>query len=200
MVTERPFLKTVLNEKINSGGFDNELNKWNAYLNDPGGKAWYQAHNSTIVTGYQGYIELAKAEIPAEQHFLNEVLYRLLFAQSLEEGATFLKHLGTMLANPMLPAVDIITAIPAMYPRHYPLSSEDIKNVEHKGSRIGSALEDILDTIILSNIKDMYQEAEGWNGTEELQYYLNDKDQPSYPTDAYLNEIKSKRHERINAY
>lgn len=194
------YLKTLIDERpeflrLKTNNFKNEIDKWKDYITNPSGKAWYRAHNSTIITGYNGYRDLAKEEKVAEQHFVNEVLYRLLFAQSMEEGATFLKNLGTRVANPMLPAVEIITAIPAIYPRHYPLTPRDVLNVEHKGKRLGSALEDILDTIILSNIDDMYTEAMGWNKTPELKTYLNKNDKPSYPTDAYLLKLKTNNHE-----
>lgn len=193
------YLKTLIDERleflrVKTNNFKNEIDKWQDYIIKPSGKAWYRAHNSTIISGYNGYRELAKEEKAAEQHFVNEVLYRLLFAQSMEEGATFLKNMGTLMANPMLPAVEIITAIPAIYPRHYPLKPKDVLNVDHKGKRIGSDLEDELDSVILNNLAAMYTEATGWNRTPELKTYLNKNDKPSYPTDAYLLKLIPHNH------
>src|SRR5262249_38743582 len=63
-------------------------------------------------------------------------LYRVLYAQALVSGATFLGILGRLLGNPVLPAVQIITDVKDFYPKHYPLTRDDVRNLEGRGDGI----------------------------------------------------------------
>src|SRR5215469_7047970 len=74
-----------------SGGEPGEIPRpvrcWLDYLRQPGSKAWYRAHNASIVWAYIQHTALARDESAAERAFVNVVLYRVLYAESLEEGA-----------------------------------------------------------------------------------------------------------------
>ena len=48
-----------------------------------GARAWYRAHNATIVTAYLKHRELAENESQVERFFINLVLVRVLYAHAL---------------------------------------------------------------------------------------------------------------------
>ena len=81
---------------------------WLEYINTPNECSWYRAHNSSIIAGYQVADELAYKETIYERCFMNIVLYRVLFAQSMVEGVSF-GILGKIFANPRGFAVALIT-------------------------------------------------------------------------------------------
>ena len=112
---------------------------------------------------------------------MNEVLYRVLFAQAMVEDDTEFKGEGEFAANPLLPSVDLMVHIPAFYPDHYPLSKEDIQYVMHKGHGVeGDAERDFDDYLIYPHIPYLYKLASGWLNIPELESFLNDG-KPIYP-------------------
>lgn len=141
-----------------------EVGYWLDYLQEPSEQAWYRAHNRSIVRGYQNYISLAASESKGEQLFLNEVLYRLLYAQAMVENTPEgLGLLGKILANPRLPSVDIIVHLPDFYPDHYPLTKEDIREIRHKGHSLQEAGVMLLDElIIIPRLYKLYKHCAGW--------------------------------------
>jgi hypothetical protein len=110
--------------------------RWLDYIDRPDEGSWYRAHNGSIASGYLNQSAAARAEQDGEQRFMNIVLYRVLFAEAMVAGATFLGILGRVLGNPILPAVNIIVDIKDFYPRHYPLTREDIRNLKGRGDSI----------------------------------------------------------------
>ncbi len=130
---------------------------WLDYFADPSGPNWYRAHNGCIVRAYLDQRDLARAELPAEQLFMNEVLYRLLFAEAMEVGAEA-GWFGTVAADPRLFAVDFITHCETIYPDHYPLTPQDVIDVRHLGTGLEADLGRFLDeTLILQHIDALYQ-------------------------------------------
>lgn len=124
---------------------NNEISHWLNYIEKRTGKSWYRAHNASITRGFLNRIEEAKLESHYEQAFMNEVLTRLLFAQSMEEDSSIFKNLGIDLANPLLSSVDIMVHLPDFYPDNYPLTKDDVRNILHKGYGLEGDLEDWLD-------------------------------------------------------
>lgn len=154
---------------------DNEMQLWLDYIKERTGVSWYRAHNASIVRGYLECIHQAREESIFEQVFMNEVLYRLLFAQAMEEDDTPFKEKGVMAANPMLPSVDLIVHVPEFYPDHYPLSKQDILNVMHKGHGLASDAEKVFDEyLIYPHLTDLYQAASKWLNIPELNDFLKD--------------------------
>jgi hypothetical protein len=49
----------------------------------PSVRAWYRAHNATIVHAYLDHRDLAEAESRVERFFINLVLIRVLYAHAL---------------------------------------------------------------------------------------------------------------------
>lgn len=153
---------------------------WLSYIQKPRAKSWYRAHNKSIVDGYLAQVERAEEETTGEQIFMNEVLYRLLYAQAMVEDVEF-GDLGAVLANPRLPSVDIIVHLPDFYPDDYPLTRQDIRHVMHKGYSPEEISVRILDErMILPQLTQLYSEAAGWIETPALNALVQN-DQPVYP-------------------
>jgi hypothetical protein len=145
---------------------DHCVNMWLEYLRHPTDQTWYRAHNSSIITGYLDAVEEAWQEEKAERVFMNEVLYRLLFAQSMVESPDWMEELA---ADPRLPSVDLLVHMDHFYPDHYPLSKKDIEHVLHKGYCLQEDAVKVLDeVIILPHIDRMYEDAAKWTGIPEL--------------------------------
>lgn len=163
---------------------------WLAYFQHPSSQSWYKAHNATIVAGYLQYAESATNENKPEQLFMNIVLYRLLYAQAIIEGVSIFGELGKILADPVLPTVGVLVHLPAFYPRHYPLTQADIRNIMHAGHTLIDIPEDILDEgLILPQLSGLYQEASTWLKTPQLTKLVVDN-QPVYPH--YVGATKTK--------
>jgi hypothetical protein len=142
------------------------VNMWLEYLRYPTEQTWYRAHNASIITGYLDSLKPAQAEPLPERVFMNEVLYRLLFAQSLVESPDWIEEL---VADPRLPSVDLLVHLHDFYPIHYPLSKEDIKHILHQGYRLEEEAVRLLDEeIILPHLDRLYEEAAKWVGIPEL--------------------------------
>ncbi len=160
---------------------DNEIDCWLEYIRNPHDRTWYKAHNASIVRGYLDFTNDAMKESIYEQTFMNEVLYRLLFAQALVEDDTAFKKDGEFAANPMLPAVDLMVKIPAFYPDHYPLSIDDIKDVMHKGHSLEGDIERDFDEYLIGpHIIKLYELATNWVNIPQLQF-LQVNGKPVYP-------------------
>jgi hypothetical protein len=168
---------------------------WLEYLHRPSPQSWYRAHNASIAAGYLAYPEAARAEAPPEQTFLNVVLYRLLYAQSLVEGDApglinllqrwvikwLLRDLERIIADPRSPSVDVIVHLPDFYPRHYPLTPQDIRDVLERGHSPGVLVEDVFDKgFILPSLTKLYALAARWLSVPELAR-LVDNHRPIYP-------------------
>jgi hypothetical protein len=154
---------------------------WMAYIAEPSAITWYRAHNTSIVAGYLGRLSDALAEQRPEQCFMNVVLYRVLYAQGLVEGVE-MGRLGTFLANPELPSVDVMVHLPDFYPRHYPLTAADVRHVMHKAHSLEELAVIVLDDIcIMPELTSLYAEAAKWAQSPELCMYCVDGE-PVYPT------------------
>lgn len=167
--------------KLPEHPIDNEIQMWLDYFRQRTGKAWYRAHNATIVKAYLSCREQAHEETKFEQIFMNEVLYRVLYAQAMEEDDSPFRELGVLGSNPMTPAVDLMVKIPSFYPDLYPLNEEEIKFVMHRGHGIEGELEKAFDEyLILEHIDSLYELASKWINIPALMLLLKSK-RPIYP-------------------
>ena len=157
-----------------------EVLLWLDYLRAPTSASWYRAHNGSIVRGYVDHIADARAEGVNEQLFMNEVLYRLLYAEALVVGVA-MGAIGEAIANPRLPAVDALVQIDALYPRHYPLDPTEVIDVHHMGSSLGEALADVLDeALVLPHLAELYALTADLLGERDLDRLIKDG-KPIYP-------------------
>jgi hypothetical protein len=134
--------------------------RWLDFIDDADEDTWYAAHNGSIAAGYLAQAAAASLESEGERLFMNIVLYRVLYAQAMVDGATFLGELGKLMANPILPAVDIITDVRDFYPRHYPLSRQDVRNLKGRGDGIMDLAVRLFDEdLILPDANRVYHHA-----------------------------------------
>lgn len=153
---------------------------WLDYIAEPSGERWYRAHNTSIVRGYIDAVSEARAESSDEQYFMNEVLYRLLFAEALVNGAA-LGEFGQWIADPRLPAVDIMVHLPAFYPRHYPMTAAEAIDVHHQGHGLDEDLARLLDQVlIIPHLTRLYYLLAGQLELPELEQFVRDG-KPVYP-------------------
>lgn len=153
---------------------------WLDYIHEPSGITWYRAHNRGIVEGYVQFADLAQEENEYEQFFMNEVLFRVIFASSMVMGKSF-GPLGKYMSNPKLPAVDILVSIPHFYPAAYPMTFSDKMHILHKGYSLREKAAVVLDEwFVLPKLDELYQWSAEWLEMPELTRYIKDG-QPSYP-------------------
>jgi hypothetical protein len=155
--------------------------RWLDFIVTPSEQSWYRAHNGSIAAGYLAQAAVARAELDGEQRFMNIVLYRVLYAEAMVSGATFLGRLGELLANPVLPAVNLIVDVKDFYPRDYPLTRADVRNMLGRGDSILDLAVRIFDDgIIMPEATSVYGHAAVSLGIPELSALVRDG-KPSYP-------------------
>lgn len=158
--------------------------RWLDYITSPSEKTWYLAHNGSIVGGYLAQVAAARAELDGEQRFMNIVLYRVLYAEAMVAGASFLGRLGEILANPTLPAVNIIVDVRDFYPRDYPLTRDDVRNLMGRGDSIMDLAVRLFDDgLILPEATSVYDHAASSLGIPELLGLIRNG-RPIYPIDS----------------
>lgn len=154
---------------------------WSEFIQNPSPSTWYRAHNSSIIDGYMKYFELAAEESEAERVFINQVLYRLLFAQYMVEGDFFFPRLGEILANPQGISVSLITKLDGFYPKRYPMTKKEAKEVMGESHNLQGKLVHFMDsTFILPKLSKIYTLMAKINHQPQLPHFLNNN-RPFYP-------------------
>jgi hypothetical protein len=101
------------------------IDSWMAFVNNPTARAWYRAHNGSVVAGYLEHADLAEAENAAERFFMNVVLCRVLFAHALVAAPRmalgWLGLLAPFLGDPRLGMTGIFLQLSRILPNEYPL-------------------------------------------------------------------------------
>jgi hypothetical protein len=158
---------------------------WMAFMRSSDGgswpKLWYRAHNTSIASGYIAAVREALDEPYSERVFVNMVLYRVLYAQALVEGEA-LGLLGRMLADPRTPSVEALLHLPGYYPDRYPMTAEEVRDVQARGHALGADLLDLVldDVLILPELDRLYAHAATWTDLPEiLNFVANNR--PDYP-------------------
>ena len=189
-------MAAVLFDAKFDGPLDGAAGCWLSYIRQPSPCAWYRAHNSSIVSGYLSAMHLARLEPQSEQQFMNIVLYRVLYAQAMCEGAApglmhflaeilpfgFVVYLERFLADPRWFSVDVIVRLPEFYPENYPATAKEMA-AECGRSRWGNLLPESWfdDDLIGKRLSSLYGEAARWLGMPRLVTLLNGRNQPIYP-------------------
>jgi hypothetical protein len=159
---------------------------WISFIEEPTPQTWYKAHNSSIIDGYLKYPGFAKKETVPEKIFINMVLYRLLFAQSMVEGRFLFPKLGKILGDPRGNAVQFITHLDAYYPSSYPMSKKDINEVLGKVHSLGELGVKFLDDVLIEpELTRLYYEASTWNEQPGLNRLIVHH-KPAYPDHEHL--------------
>jgi hypothetical protein len=98
---------------------------WMEFLRRPSARAWYRAHNASIVAGYLAHRDLALQEHPVERFFMDVALLRVFYAHSLLTAPRMalgrLAPAGRMLADPRWRGADVFLSLHNILPNRYPL-------------------------------------------------------------------------------
>jgi hypothetical protein len=98
---------------------------WMSFVEHPVARAWYRAHNASVVAGYLAHRDLAEDEGEAERFFMNVVLCRVLFAHALVAAPRmslgWLRPLAPFLGDPRLGMTAIFLQLSRVFPDEYPL-------------------------------------------------------------------------------
>ena len=101
---------------------------WMAFIATPTARAWYRAHNASIVAAYLEHRDLAESENRAERFFLNVVLLRVLYAHALVAAPRLalgrLAALGRVLGDPRLGMAGVFLSLGRVLPHRYPLTAD----------------------------------------------------------------------------
>ncbi|CAM3017673.1 DUF4037 domain-containing protein [Prescottella defluvii] len=98
---------------------------WMSFADYPTARAWYRAHNGSVVAAYLEHRALAEAENEAERFFMNVVLCRVLYAHALVAAPrislAWLRPLAPFLGDPRLGMTGIFMQLSRLLPDEYPL-------------------------------------------------------------------------------
>jgi hypothetical protein len=99
---------------------------WMSFADYPTARAWYRAHNASVVAAYLDHRDLAEAENAAERFFMNVVLCRVLYTHALVAAPRislgWLRPLAPFLGDPRLGMTGIFLQLSRVLPDEYPLS------------------------------------------------------------------------------
>ena len=97
-----------------------------SFADYPVARAWYRAHNGSVVAAYLEHRDLAEAENEAERFFMNVVLCRVLYTHALiaapRMSLGWLRPLAPLLGDPRLGMTGIFLQLSRVLPDTYPLS------------------------------------------------------------------------------
>ncbi|MFE7180704.1 hypothetical protein [Streptomyces erythrochromogenes] len=98
---------------------------WRSFADRPTARAWYRAHNGSVVAAYLENRGLAEAENESERFFMNVVLCRVLYAHTLVAAPRIslgpLRPLAPFLGDPRLGMTGIFLQLSRVLPDEYPL-------------------------------------------------------------------------------
>jgi len=101
---------------------------WMSFADYPTARAWYRAHNGSVVAAYLAHRDLAEAEAEAERFFINVVLCRVLYAHALVAAPRislgWLRPIAPLLGDPRLGMTGIFMQLSRVLPDNYPLSDD----------------------------------------------------------------------------
>jgi hypothetical protein len=104
------------------------VDHWTSFVQGPTARAWYRAHNASVVNAYLEYRDLADAENAAERFFINVVLGRVLYTHALvaapQMSLGWLHPLGSVFGDPRLGITGIFLQLSRVLPNVYPLTEE----------------------------------------------------------------------------
>jgi hypothetical protein len=137
------------------------VRRWLEFAARPTGRAWYGAHNASIVGGYLEHRQLADAETEAERFFMNVALARVLWAHALVGApALALGRLAALgrLGDPRLGLAGVFLSLRRVLPNRYPLEL-DVEHYVADEQRLGRLLDY---AVIVPRLQRLYE----WSARE----------------------------------
>ncbi|TCC63352.1 hypothetical protein E0H73_12965 [Kribbella pittospori] len=115
----------ALSGDLSGAASSRTVDYWLSFAQYPTARAWWRAHNGSIVAGYLEHRELAEAETAAERFFMNVVLCRVLYSHTLVAAPRialgWLRPLAPLLGDPRLGMAGIFLQLSRVLPDEYPL-------------------------------------------------------------------------------
>jgi hypothetical protein len=106
---------------------------WIRFLRRPSARAWYRAHNASIVAGYLAHRDLSRQELPLERFFMDVALIRVLYAHSLLTAPRLalgrFAPAGRLLADPRWRGADAFLSLRNILPVRYPLDGITVQEI-----------------------------------------------------------------------
>jgi hypothetical protein len=115
---------------------------WMSFADYPTARAWYRAHNGSVVAANLAHHDLAETENAAERFFMNVVLCRVLYSHALVAAPRislgWLRPLAPFLGDPRLGMTGIFLHLSRVLPGEYPLrgSVQFYLTAEHGFARL----------------------------------------------------------------
>jgi hypothetical protein len=101
------------------------VHHWMSFVQRPTARAWYRAHNGSVVGAYLAHRDMAETENAAERFFMNVVLCRVLYAHALVAAPRislgWLRPLAPFVGDPRLGMTGIFLQLSRVLPDEYPL-------------------------------------------------------------------------------
>jgi hypothetical protein len=101
------------------------VDRWTSFVRAPSARAWYGAHNASVVAAYVEHRDLAEGENEPERFFMNVILCRVLFTHALVAAPRmslgWLRPLASLLGDPRLGMTGIFLQLSRVLPAEYPL-------------------------------------------------------------------------------
>ena len=101
------------------------VDRWTSFVRAPTARAWYGAHNASVVAAYLEHRDLAEAENEPERFFMNVILCRVLYTHALVAAPRialgWLRPLASLLGDPRLGMTGIFLQLSRVLPAEYPL-------------------------------------------------------------------------------
>ena len=122
------------------------VTRWVEFLQNPSPRAWYRAHNASVVAGYIRHRPLADAEVAVERFFMDVALGRVLFVQALVSDprlalGRWLWPLGRRLGDPRWPGANLYLSMRNVLPDRYPLTGVTIDEILAAENVIGRLID-----------------------------------------------------------
>jgi hypothetical protein len=150
---------------------------WMEFIGRPTARAWYRAHNASIVAAYLDHRDLAEGESPAERFFMNVVLLRVLYAHALVAAPGmslgWFGALGRLLGDPRLGMAGAFLSLSRILPERYP-AVDDVPVYVQAENNMGRLLDY---GVILPRLQTLYE----WSAEEIAQPALKDLVQQGSP-------------------
>ncbi|HEY1713883.1 MAG TPA: hypothetical protein VGG07_13325 [Solirubrobacteraceae bacterium] len=128
-----------------------------SFADEPNARAWYRAHNGSVVAAYLDNRDLAEHENSAERFFMNVVLCRVLYAHALVAAPrlslAWLGRLAPVLGDPRLGMAGIFLQLSRVLPDEYPLR-DDVHSYVSDELGFGRMLDY---GVILPRVRELYE-------------------------------------------
>lgn len=132
--------------------------RWTGFLLAPSARAWYRAHNASIVAAYLEHRHLCAAEVPVERFFMDVAIARLVCVHALvirpRLAVGRLAPAGRLIGDPRWRGADLFLSLRNVLPDRYPLTEFSIDEVLARENYAGRVIDY---GVILPKMQALYE-------------------------------------------